>query len=52
MSQLSGLSKLNTQAPFLHALRDKGREHAEIWLSRNFDNLGVRSSFSLAKYLR
>lgn len=52
MSQLSGLSKLNTQAPFLHALRDKGREHAEMWLSKNFDNLGVRSSFSLAKYLR
>lgn len=52
MSQLSGLSKLNTQAPFLHALRDQGREHAEMWLSKNFHNLGVRSSFNLSQYLR
>lgn len=52
MSQLSGISKLNTKAPFLHALRDKGREHAERWLSQNFHHLGVRSSFRLAKFLR
>jgi len=52
MSQLSMLSKLNTQAPFLHGLRDEGRKHAELWLSHNFHKIGKRPAFSFAKYLR
>ena len=51
MSQLGGLSKMNTQAPFINALRDQGRIRAEAWLHQNFKHLGVRSSFNLARYL-
>lgn len=52
MSRLNGLSKLNTQAPFINALRNEGRNQAEQWLQENFQHLGVRSSFNLARYLR
>jgi len=52
MSRLSGLSKLNTQAPFIQALHNEGRAQADKWLQKNFRHLGVRSSFSLASYLR
>lgn len=52
MSQLSGRSKLNTHSPFINALRNEGRNQADIWLAKNFLNLGVRSSFNLAQFLR
>lgn len=52
MSQLGRQSKMNTQAPFLNALHKEGRNQAEIWLANKFQHLGVRSSFSLAKFLR
>lgn len=52
MSRLSGLSKLNTQAPFIEALRDEGRAQADKWLQENYRHLGVRSSFDLSRYLR
>jgi NTE family protein len=52
MSKLSGLSKLNTQAPFINALRNEGRIQGERWLQENFHHLGVRSSFNPARYLR
>lgn len=52
MSRLSGRSKLNTQVPFINALRNEGRNHAEQWLDQNFQHLGVRSSFRLAQFLR
>jgi NTE family protein len=52
MSRLSTLSKLNTHAPFLHGLRNEGRNRAEQWLDENFDQLGLKSSFNLAQFLR
>lgn len=52
MSRLNGLSKLNTQAPFINALHIEGRKQAEQWLQENFKHLGVRSSFDLARYIR
>jgi NTE family protein len=52
MSRLSGLSKLNTQAPFIQSLRNEGRAQADRWLSENLQHVGVRSSFNLAHYLR
>jgi NTE family protein len=52
MSRLSMRSKLNTQAPFINALRDEGRNQAGVWLQENFQHLGVRSSFNLVRYLR
>jgi NTE family protein len=51
MSRLSTLSKLNTHAPFLHALRNEGRNQAAKWLDENFHHIGVRSSFNFAQFL-
>jgi NTE family protein len=51
MSRFSGQSKLNTHAPFIHAMHDEGRKQAELWLDKNFHHLGVRSSFRLASVL-
>lgn len=48
MRQLSTLSKANREFSFIKALRDEGRNRAELWLEKNFDLIGVRSSFSLA----
>lgn len=52
MGQLSTLSRLNTQAPFLQALRSEGRQQTSRWLDENFRHIGTRSSFSLARFLR
>jgi NTE family protein len=51
MSKLGSSSKLNTYAPFINALREEGRTQASGWIDRNFQHLGVRSSFSLARFL-
>lgn len=51
MSRLSGLSKLNTQAPFIKALHEEGRRQANTWLDQHFHHLGVLSSFNLKQYL-
>ena len=52
MGQLSVLSRLNTHAPFLQALRSEGRQQTSRWLDENFRHIGTRSSFSLARFLR
>jgi NTE family protein len=49
MSQLSKHSKLNAHPAFINGLHDEGRACAESWLDRHFEQLGVRSSFSLAR---
>lgn len=49
MSQLSMHSKLNANPAFINGLHDEGRMHAETWLEKNFEQLGARSSFRLAK---
>jgi NTE family protein len=49
MSQLGRHSKLNAHPAFIHGLHDEGRRRAEAWLERNFRQLGVRSSFQLAR---
>lgn len=49
MSQLSSHSKLNAHPTFINGLHDEGRLHAEAWLEENFKQIGVRSSFRLAK---
>ena len=51
MSHLSAHSRLNTHPAFIHALRDSGRNQASTWLERNFQLIGTRSSFSLARFL-
>ncbi len=51
MSELSALSKLNTQAAFITALHDEGMKRAFAWLQSNFLDLGVRSTFVLDKHL-
>lgn len=51
MSQLSALSNLNVHSSFIHALRDEGSSRAETWLEKNFQFIGVRSSFSLDRLL-
>jgi NTE family protein len=51
MSQLAVHSKMNTQPAFISALRDNGRAQAEAWLEKNFQQLGVRSSFRLSTLL-
>ena len=51
MSSLSSLSKLNTKAAFINALRDEGRNRTTMWLEKNFRHLGARSSFRLDEHL-
>jgi NTE family protein len=47
MSGLGVASKLNGDWGFLTYLRDKGREHADVWLERNFDRLGRESTIDI-----
>lgn len=49
MSQLGMHSKLNANPAFINGLHEEGRLHAQAWLEKNFEQLGVRSSFSLAR---
>ncbi|MEI9984897.1 MAG: patatin-like phospholipase family protein [Aliidongia sp.] len=42
-------SKLNADWEFLQHLRDTGRQHAEAWLTANYDHLGVKSSVDIRK---
>ncbi|WP_420477064.1 patatin-like phospholipase family protein [Noviherbaspirillum sp. ST9] len=49
MSQLGRHSKLNAHPAFIHGLHEEGRRRAEAWLERNFRQIGVRSSFQLAR---
>ena len=51
MSELSVLSKLNTQAAFISALHDEGRRRADAWLEANFRHIRVRSTFTLDQHL-
>ena len=44
---LSASSKLNAEWVFLEHLFDLGRESAEIWIDRHFDQLGVKSTVDL-----
>ncbi len=50
MARLAVPSKLNTDAAFLNGLKRQGREHAEQWLSRHFESVGVQSTFDLSPY--
>jgi NTE family protein len=40
-------SKLNPDWGFLTHLRDKGREHAGLWLAQHFDRIGRESSVDI-----
>jgi NTE family protein len=51
MSTLSTLSKANTDAAFIAALRNEGRARADLWLRENFQHLGVRSSCKIDELL-
>jgi NTE family protein len=49
MGQLSAHSKMNAHPAFINSLHDEGRMRAETWLERNFEKIGVRSSFRPAQ---
>jgi NTE family protein len=49
MSQLGAHSKLNAHPAFVNGLHDEGRLRAEAWLEKNFERIGVQSSFSVAR---
>ncbi|HJV51632.1 MAG TPA: patatin-like phospholipase family protein [Noviherbaspirillum sp.] len=49
MSQLGTHSKLNAHPSFINLLCDEGRQRAQCWLERHFEQIGVRSSFNLAQ---
>jgi len=49
MSELGAASKLNGDWEFLTYLRDQGSDHADKWLSLNFDRLGRESSVDIGK---
>lgn len=52
MRKLGVSSKMNPDWEFLTHLRDVGRESAENWLDRNYDDIGKRSTVDIAqKYL-
>jgi NTE family protein len=48
MLALGASSKLNAEWAFLTHLRDRGRKAAQDWLSRHFDDLGVRNTLDLS----
>lgn len=47
LEDLDASSKLNAEWPFLRMLRDKGRRAADVWLDRNFDQVGRGSTLDL-----
>jgi NTE family protein len=49
MSELGAASKLNGDWEFLTYLRDQGRDHADTWLSLNYERLGRESSVDISK---
>jgi NTE family protein len=51
MSELEPLSKLDTHASFIKALYEEGRTQAHRWLQRDYQSIGVRSSFALADHI-
>ena len=52
MRKLGVSSKMNPDWEFLTHLRDVGRESAEDWLDRNYDDIGKRSTVDIVgKYL-
>lgn len=51
MSQLGRHSKLNAHPAFINGLYEEGRLQAAAWLRKNFQALGVRSSFRPASLL-
>ncbi|MGE0559303.1 MAG: hypothetical protein AB7E73_07095 [Burkholderiales bacterium] len=44
------LGRINTDARFIHVLRDEGRHCVDARLDLNFRNIGTRSSLSLAEH--
>ena len=51
MTQLGPHSRFNVQPPFVNALFDQGRDHADAWLGANFPLIGRRSSADLQRLL-
>jgi len=47
MLELDASSKVNSEWAFLEHLRHLGREHADRWLSANFDKIEVESTLDL-----
>jgi NTE family protein len=47
LTPLGASSKLNAEWAFLRHLFDIGRRAADVWLDRNFDDLGERSTLDL-----
>jgi NTE family protein len=47
MQGLTSSSKLNLDGKFLTQLHDFGRQRAEAWIERHFDDLGVRSTVDI-----
>ena len=47
LSALGASSKLNTEAPFLEMLFQKGRRATNAWLAEHFDDVGQRSTVNI-----
>ncbi len=47
MNELNATSKMNNQESFLKMLKKQGRERAEVFLSKSFEDVGNRSSVNL-----
>ena len=48
MLALGVSSKLNAEWAFLTHLRDRGRETAQDWLARHYDDIGTRNTLDLS----
>jgi NTE family protein len=48
MLGLGASSKLNAEWTFLTHLRDRGRESAQDWLERHYDDIGTRNTLDLS----
>ena len=46
MEAIGTASKQNPARDFVYELRDRGRQETDEWISRHFNDLGVRSSFN------
>lgn len=50
-ADLDHTSALNSDWDFVHYLFEQGRETAEKWMAKNYDNIGVRTTATLSEFV-
>jgi NTE family protein len=50
VQDMSASSKLNAEWEYLQLLFERGRSWADLWLSQNFDRIGVESTLDITDF--